>query len=541
MKAARRLALILIVISRLPAAESAEPAGSAPDTSLDGLTIVSIRFDRQKIFDVSDPRTDAWFYRWANALHVVSKENFLRSMLLFKEGDPYSASAAAESARILRSLDIMTPVEISARRVEGGVEVLVETRDKWSLQIGGEAGVTGNRSSLGFNLEEQNLLGWGKTVRFGFESDDERNTLSYLYFDPNVFNSRWQLYVEHFNLSDGSREEFRVDRPFYSLATRWSLGAEYLSEQLSTYLYSQSEQVVSGLRDSESMRFWAGTRLPGDSHITRRLSGGWEHRRSLYSDWRFEGSGEAYPQPEDLRIEGPSLAYEQISDRFIVVEGFRAWEIQEDVAMGPNFSLAAVLSAPRFGGDRERLLYAAGVRAATRRGRWLVLGDGWLSGRWEDDGARNLVAGIQLGAAELGPKGWQLRLLAEESKALDLDRQLTLGADVGLRGWDPDTFDGTGRALLNVQWRTLLKRDVLGLFSFGVVAFADAGATWGPRVGPDTDGVRFNAGIGLLLDLSRLSRTNLLRIDLAMPDDGSGPTITVSTSTIFRVRRAGDY
>lgn len=535
MKAPLAAALLLGASSYLAA------TAPAADPELDGLTIVAIRFDRGKIFDVSDPKTDAWFYRWANALHIVSKEEFLRSMLLFKEGDPYSAGAATESARILRSLGIMNPVEISARPVDGGVEVLVETRDKWSLQVGGEAGVTGNRSSFGINLEEQNLLGWGKTVRVGFESDDERNALSYLYFDPNVFNTRWQLYLEHSNLSDGSRDELRVDRPFYSLATRWSLGAEYLSEQLVSYLYSQSEQVVSGLRDNEAMRFWAGTRLPGDGHITRRLVGGWEHRRRLYSDWRFEGSGDAYPEPEDVRIEGPSLAYEQISDRFIVVEGFRAWEIQEDVALGPNFSLAAVLSGPRFGGDRDRLLVAAGLRVAGQHGRWLVLGDGWLSGRWEGSGAENLVAGIQLGAAQLGPTGWQLRLLAEESHALDLDRQLTLGADVGLRGWDPDTFDGTGRALLNLQWRALLKRDVLGLFSFGVVAFADAGATWDPRVGPDTDGVRFDAGIGLLLDLSRLSRTNLLRIDFAMPDDGSGPTITVSTSTIFRVRRAGDH
>ena len=37
------------------------------------------------------------------------------------------------------------------------------------------------------------------------------------------------------------------------------------------------------------------------------------------------------------------------------------------------------------------------------------------------------------------------------------------------RGWDPDTFDGTGRALVNAQWRTILFRDVLRLFSVGAV------------------------------------------------------------------------
>ena len=128
-----------------------------------------------------------------------------------------------------------------------------------------------------------------------------------------------------------------------------------------------------------------------------------------------------------------------------------------------------------------------------------------------------------------------MRLLVEGSRHLDRDRQLTLGADLGLRGWDPDYFDGTGRAVLNVQYRQLLKEEVLGLFSVGVVLFSDAGMTWDPRVGEDTDGVRFDVGAGFLFDLSNLGRSTLLRVDAALPDDGTGITITVSTSTIFEL------
>lgn len=536
MKAPSRLALALLVASAC-----LTPSAATGDESLEGLPIVAIRFERFDIFDTSDPKTDAFYHRWANALHIVSREEFLRSMLLFKEGDPYSSSAAAESARILRALDIINPVEITARRVEGGVEVNVETHDKWSLQAGAQAGLSGNRSSWAIDIEEQNLLGWGKAVAIGYETDNERNAWSYRYFDPNILRSRWRLRLEHATLSDGSRDEILLDRPFYSLATRWAWGAEARQEQLVSYLYSGSESVVSGDRDSESLRFWGGFRLPGDGFVTRRVKVGWEYRSDTYEGWRWESSGAPFPTPESRRIEGPTLAYERVSDRFIVVEGFRAWKVQEDVAMGPNVSISALFSDPAFGGDRQRVLAGAAVRAAGRRGRWLVLGDGWLSGRWEDGEARNVVAGFQLGVAQIGPKGWQGRLLVEDARALDADRQLTLGADVGLRGWDPDTFDGTGRALLNVQWRKLLKEDVLGLFSFGVVVFGDAGVTWEPRVGTGTDGVRVNAGVGLLFDLSHLSRTNLLRVDLAMPDDGSGPTITVSTSTIFRFNRGASY
>jgi hypothetical protein len=164
-----------------------------------------------------------------------------------------------------------------------------------------------------------------------------------------------------------------------------------------------------------------------------------------------------------------------------------------------------------------------------------VLGDAWFSGRLENDEAHNLVAGIQVAAGQLGESGLQMRLLVEASRRLDRDRQLTLGADLGLRGWDPDYFDGTGRAILNLQWRRLLMREVLGLFSIGVVVFGDAGKTWDPRVGPDTDGIRFDAGAGLLFDLSHLGRSTLLRVDAAVPDDGNGVTVTISTSTIFEL------
>jgi len=508
---------------------------SPADEVLEGLPIVSIQVDRQDVFDTSNPKTRAWPYRWANALHIISKEDFIRSMLLFKEGDPYSESAAAESARILRGLGIMNPVEISGRRVPGGVEVMVRTHDQWTLKAGAQLGIFGDRADYSFDFEEENLLGWGKSVTVAYESNHERNSWSYRYFDPNVLKSRWRVKLVHADLSDGSEDGARIDRPFYSLDTPWTWGVEGSRVKLIDHLYSESVSVVSGSSDKEHVHLWGGARLPGSSLTTRRLVVGWEHRRDLFSQWIWEDDGSPYPPPEDRVIEGPSLAYQQIADSFIVVRGFRAWSVQEDVALGPNFDLASIVSLPAVGGDRQRLLLAGAFHAARQRGNWLLLGDAWFSGRLEGSMTQNLVGGFQVGAAQLGHRGWQMRLFAEGSHRLDRDRQLALGADLGLRGWDPEYFDGTGRAVLNVQWRRLIKEEVLGLFSVGVVVFGDAGASWNPRVGPDTDGIRLDAGVGLLFDLAHLGRSTLLRVDAAVPDDGTGVTITVSTSTLFRL------
>lgn len=65
------------------------------------------------------------------------------------------------------------------------------------------------------------------------------------------------------------------------------------------------------------------------------------------------------------------------------------------------------------------------------------------------------------------------------------------------------------------------------------MVFADAGKTWDPRIGADTGGIRKDAGAGLLFDLSRLSTSNVLRVEVAWPDDRSGPVVTLTGSALF--------
>ena len=507
--------------------------GATEVSELDGRPIVRIVFERYNVFDTSDPKSSAWFYRAANSLHIRSREGLIRSTLLFSEGDEYTAADAAESARLLRKMGFMNPVEITAQEVEGGVEVVVETHDQWSLQVGADAGVTGERTDYGFQIQEENFLGWGKTVTLEYASDEERDTRVVRYEDPHVFSSRWTADLRYEDRSDGEYHRLRIERPFYSLHTRQAWGGWWEAEDLIEHLWSEGESVVQGRRESSLLRGWYGLQLPSLGAVTRRLVIGWDSQEARYQDWSWEDSGAPYPEPEDREISGIRLGYERVTDNFEVVRGFRAWSSQEDVALGPNAAFGITFSTPSFGGDVNRVLFDGAVSAGLHRGGWLLLGDTRLEGRFDEGAPRNIVASLELTAAQIGSRGFQFRVVVDASHELDLDRQLTLGADIGLRGWDPDTFDGTGRALVNAQWRRILFRDVLELFSVGALVFADAGATWDPRVGPDTDGIRGDAGVGLLFDLSRFSTNNVLRVEIAWPDDGSGPVINLTGSSLF--------
>ncbi|MCG6964672.1 MAG: hypothetical protein LJE95_15570 [Acidobacteria bacterium] len=523
--------LALLLGTGLAAAGDTLVAEPSPD--LDGLKIVSIRIIRHNIFDTSDPATSAWPYRAANALHIVTRKSFIRHALLFHEGDQYSAARAAESARLLRSWGFLNPVHIEASRVPGGVEVTVETRDLWTLEVGGEAGLAGHRNRYGFSITENNLLGLGRTADITYRSEPERDSWTYTYFDPFLLGRKWQATIKHEDSTDGFTDTWHVERPFYSLADKATFGAEWSRVQLIDHLYSDGDVVVSGVNDVRAWRVWGGVRLPGDHDITRRLTVGFDHHSQRFADWHMEDTGAPYQDPENLLVDGLRFAYQQIPDRFLVLRGFRAWSVQEDVGLGPTFNIALTTSLPAFGGDVRRFLLDSDLSLAHRSGNWLLLGRSWLSGRQDPTGPRNVRAGFQVAAAQIGRRGWQGRLLVENSWRPDRNTQLTLGTDVGLRGWDPDTFDGSGRAVLNVQYRALLMEDVLHFFSIGFVGFVDAGATWRPRVGRDTDGIRKDAGVGLLVDLPRIGLAHLLRIEIAFPDDGSGFVATLTTAALF--------
>jgi hypothetical protein len=498
-----------------------------------GTPIVAIQVVRHDVFDVDDPATSSWPYRAANALHIVSQERYIRSLLLFREGDPLDAELLAESARLLRASGFLSPVFITARPVDGGAEVTVETRDQWTTEAGLSVGVAGGQSDIYIRFEEENFLGWGKFVGVGWRSDPERETVILRYADPLFLGTRWQLAAEYQDASDGSVEAFKVTYPFYALATPRSGGFDWRHQRRTEYLWSDGEKTVEGRADRERFSLWGGTRLPSAPSVTNRLTVGLFSQTAEYADWQRLDGG-TYPDPENLDLSGVQVGFRQIADRWEVVTGFQSWWRQEDLPLGPNWRVDAGFALPALGADRRALLLDGDLylaRLANRRYRWLAAG---ATGRLEEGGDLvDTVSHLELGASQLGDNVLRGRLAVDIGHELDLDRQLTLGADVGLRGWEPNTFDGTSRAVLNLEWRRRLTGELLHLAVLGFEAFVDAGATWDARVGRTTDGVRADAGIGLLVELTRASIVRVARLEVGFPDDGSGPVVIFTTQSLF--------
>jgi hypothetical protein len=497
-----------------------------------GTPIVAVRIERHDIYDLDDPATSAWPYRWVDALHILTREEFIRSLLLFHVGDPLDPARLTESELILRGTGFLNPVHISARLVRGGAEVVVETHDQWTTGVGIDFGVSGNRRHSGGSISEDNLFGLGKSVLLEVRSDPERTSTAFRYRDLTFLRSRWQLGLGHKKSSDGSTDFFQLEYPFFAILTPRAGGVEWHREGLQEYLWSGGHRNVAGQADTRSFAVWGGVRLPGDGILTNRLTFGVFGERASFHDWR-RLDGSPYPQPQDRDLLGVEVGWEHQTLNWRVVQGFRAWLRQEDLPLGPNWQVTTGLSLPALGGDRTRLRYHGSLTVGQLNGRtysWLIAD---LSGRVEDGGLANGVTHIEVGGALTGTAGWRARVAADLGYNLDGERQLTLGADTGLRGYDPSTFDGTSRVVTNLEWRRRITGEILHVAALGLTAFADGGKTWGARVGLPTNGWRGDVGAGLLVEITRASVVRTLRLEVAYPDRGKGPVFQLTSDSLF--------
>jgi hypothetical protein len=95
--------------------------------------------------------------------------------------------------------------------------------------------------------------------------------------------------------------------------------------------------------------------------------------------------------------------------------------------------------------------------------------------------------------------------------------QLTLGGELGLRGYAPERFPGGRRVVLSAEDRIFVGWPLPGVMDVGATVFADAGRIWPGDVPYGADsGWRASAGLGLRISFPAGSRTTY-RVDLAWP------------------------
>jgi hypothetical protein len=504
-------------------AQAADSAPTAAELAVPGLVIGEITIDNQDIFDLGDPKENKALFRLANRLHYATRPRVIRDQLLFRTGDPYTARLLEESERILRTARYLYDASVRAVAVhDGRVDVVVTTRDVWTLNPGISFGRSGGKNTSGVELEELNLLGTGIALSAARKNGVDRDETRFQLRDRQLGSSWWDLQAQYSSNSDGQVRELALDRPFYALDARWAAGGEITDDDRIDSLYDLGE-VIDQFRDHHRLAQAYGG-------WSRGLRNGWVQRwraGATYDEYRFAAAPTwtgTSAVPEDRKFVYPWVQFDLIQDAYYKLKNRDQIGRTEDFFLGLRASLRLGWADTSWGSQRSALIFAGGLDhgAALSQRSTLLSGLG-LSGRLESGTLRNAVV---RGAARYYAKQSErflffTTLQAAYGRNLDLDNQLLLGGDNGLRGYPLRYQAGDRRLLLTVEQRFFSDWYPFRLFRVGAAAFVDVGRTWGEApLNSSSLGLLRDVGVGLRFGNSRSGLGNVIHVDVAFPLDG---------------------
>lgn len=482
--------------------------------------IERVVLDKTDVFNLDDPKQDKWLYRVLNRLHIITRDDTITDLLLFEEGQTLDQRRVEESERILRDTKYLHDASMTIEKTSPDkVNVIVHTRDVWSLIPELSYSRRGGQTRTRFGLIETNLLGRGQRLRFLRDNDIDRSENTFEFIDRNLGQSRMSLLAHYSDNSDGSRSQLNLTRPFFELDARWAAGGNILYDDRRTSMYQFGEEAAEYRHQKDYFYLFAGRSEGLVSGHAKRWTAG-----IGFDDNRFsEFPDPTLPAfvPPDRKLVYPFIGYELVEDEFVTAQNRDQIGRTEDFQMGLHLRAMLGWSDTTFGADRDAAIFSAsashGFGSLDARSLFLSAA---TSGRLESGNLAN--AEFAFAARYYSKQSEKRTFFASASGTigsnLDVDNQVQLGGKSGLRGYPLRYQVGDSKVLATVEQRYYTDWYPFRFARVGGAIFADVGRAWGENpLGDDHRGWLADVGFGLRLALTRLSADRVIHIDLAFP------------------------
>ncbi len=498
-------------------------------------------------------------YRVMNAVHVTTRESYVRSELFVREGDCYDQFLVDESERVIRALEFISTAEVEGVRQDDGTYVVrVVTRDAVSIKL--SLGITFDD---GFTFEnigisEINFLGRGLLI--GVFRREQREILErgVELGSPRAFGLPLDVRLSGGATRDGSFLRESIFLPFINERSQFSARQTIdWAEQPFAYAVTPGEGVTHALLPVNAFKAELTSAVRwGDERALFWVAGGlsWE-------GVDFPGYPETVQVVENKDFKNPVEAPDTVasllagqaipqnatrlhflaSRRDVVFRRRRrldAVNAVQDVRVGTEVvaTVAPSINAFQIGSHRSedvytRLEFFGGSHLGTEwfwttqlslEGRLQTVEEGGNQDRWTD-----VIAELQ------GVLFWQpayrpedpgrhtlmARASWDDGQTTQRPYQLTLGGRDGVRGYSRDAFPGARRAIITLEDRIFLGWPSTQLFDLGAAVFFDAGRMWAQDVPFGVDsGWKASVGFGLRL-ASPAGSDRTTRIEFTLPFD----------------------
>jgi hypothetical protein len=450
-----------------------------------------------------DPTSQSKAVRTLNSLHINTRQNVIRGYFLMDEGDPVDPFAISDTERLLRDARFIDDVRIEVVPVSGtadSVDLLVLTRDIWSL--GGTIDIkTSTRYS--FSVFDRNFLGLGHNFDNTFDINTEKEqSFGYIgtYDLPNIKGSYVASRVQYKNTWEEEFGFFRLNRDFLAPQIRVGGQLEILSvdKQEKDDNEAFNKQDV-GVGHSTPL----GSNVAGGEGRTQFVASG----RAINTDFTrtpvpvSEGTNRKW-HDDTFLLGSLSLTRNDVSEGRLIFGYGRVENV-------PRGYLASLIGGYEFSEFDNRVyagvdLGAGGYKSFGYLSTKLQIG-GFLRDEKIEDGAVQLHPGYFSELINTGRYGF--RQFADVGYTLGLGREegdtIILDDDKGIRGLKNSGLTGKERLFLNLETISYTPWNLFG-WKVTLFGFWDVG-TIGPDFGSFLTGKYYSSiGLGLRIKNERL-------------------------------------
>jgi outer membrane protein assembly factor BamA len=489
----------------------------------EGFFIGAVTLDKADVFDLSDPEENKWLYRVANRYHIITLDKTIAKQLLFEPGDKFDQRVIEESERILRRNKYLYDASIEpVRAADGKVDLVVSTRDVWSLSPELSVSRTGGETRTRIGLEEFNLLGRGQRLRILRDDDVDRTETAIEFSDQHLGRSWVSFLAQYSDNSDGRSSTLSAIRPFHELDARWSAGTVLRIDDRFDKIYQYGEPAAEYEHERDYAWIFGGWSQGLTRGKVRRWTAG------LVYDFNRFGPAEnvtlANVVPEDRELVYPYLGFELVEDGFVEASNHDQIDRTEDFQMGLQVRASLGWADTAYGSDRDAAIFS--MSASDGFGsldKTALLLSASTRGRLESGDLANTLLSFDAHFyhRHSEKRTFYAAISGTVGESLDLDNLVEIGGDTGLRGYPLRYQVGESKALATIEQRYYTDWYPFRLARVGGAVFADVGRVWGPNpLGPDNRGWLTDVGFGLRLAVTRISSGRVVHIDVAFPLNG---------------------
>ena len=519
------------------------PASSFGEEEKHAYAVGKITIEQRQVFDESDstflqsvgdivrPVGDLaqTARKFANDVHVLTREEVIRREILFKEGEPYDQQLVDETARHLRKLGFIGDISISSDTLPNNtIDVTVKTRDRWTLSPSLSAAAGGGVTGFGVGIREENLFGMGQKAQVGYNRISDRanpNGAEIGFTEPRSFGSWWSTALLYRDADELRQASIDVQRPFYADAADWAARGYANAGRVRIRQYQDGNVLRDDYLNQENQLMWYASSFGTETKL--QVAAGYFRMRSSADSMELRPFDNI-----DLVIGSISI----LSRGYYKGSYIENFGRVEDVPVGYQVGLTL-----------GRNLHYSSLGAVDYFGRVFGQGSvqfgGGVSGHYKASVASYFIGDTpsEMTVSATALHYWRLlpnqTLLGRISTTIGShwapSSQLTLGSFSGLRGYRSYEFAGQRLLVVNVEHRmfSLLR---LWFLKIGAAFFFDSGVVWNQGEGFYGHQFHSSAGVGLQIESGKNLGNGIFRVDFAYNMDQRRVALVLSSDHLFR-------